>query len=257
MTTANPSQSFMKQLAANDRRTRDKAVDSLRSYLRHHKSLSSLELLQLWKGLFYCMWMSDKPRNQQQLARDLAGLVDILPKENVVPFLEAFWKTMAREWGGIDVLRMDKFLYLVRQYLSTSFAYFAKGGWKDTERLGEYMDVLKDTPLNARDQRIPNGMRYHVIDIYVDEMEKVEAEGQEGEMPVEVLLAPLRALARDGLMRSVRERAKEALKDKRIWPWVLEEVDEIGVNDVGMEASKDSAGKDILLEEEEWGGIED
>jgi ribosomal RNA-processing protein 1 len=51
------------------------------------------------------MWMSDRPRTQQQLARDLAGLVEILPSELVIPFLEAFWRTMAREWLGIDVLR--------------------------------------------------------------------------------------------------------------------------------------------------------
>lgn len=49
--------------------------------------------------------MSDRPRTQQRLAIDLAGLVDVLPDENVVPFLEAFWNTMAREWNGIDVLR--------------------------------------------------------------------------------------------------------------------------------------------------------
>ena len=55
--------------------------------------------------MFYCMWMSDKPRNQQQLARDLAGLIDVLPQEVVIPFLDAFWKTMAREWNGIGQLR--------------------------------------------------------------------------------------------------------------------------------------------------------
>ena len=49
--------------------------------------------------------MSDKPQPQQQLARDLAELVNVLPAQNVVPFLDAFWKTMAREWVGIDVLR--------------------------------------------------------------------------------------------------------------------------------------------------------
>lgn len=49
--------------------------------------------------------MSDRPLTQQRLAADLAGLIDVLPAHNVVPFLDAFWKTMAREWGGIDVLR--------------------------------------------------------------------------------------------------------------------------------------------------------
>jgi ribosomal RNA-processing protein 1 len=88
-----------------EKSTRDGAIDTLRTYLRSRKEFSELELLKLWKGLFYCMWMSDKPRNQQQLARDLAALVDIVPGDTVVPFLDAFWKTMAREWSGIGQLR--------------------------------------------------------------------------------------------------------------------------------------------------------
>ena len=51
------------------------------------------------------MWMSDRARTQQRLAADLAGLVDVLPDENALPFLRAFWITIAREWTGIDVLR--------------------------------------------------------------------------------------------------------------------------------------------------------
>jgi hypothetical protein len=37
------------------------------------------ELLKLWKGLFYCMWMSDKPLVQDDLARStFARLVALL-----------------------------------------------------------------------------------------------------------------------------------------------------------------------------------
>ena len=49
--------------------------------------------------------MSDRPLTQQRLASDLASLVDSLDIKVVIPFLSAFWKTMAREWRGIDVLR--------------------------------------------------------------------------------------------------------------------------------------------------------
>ena len=35
---------------------------------------SPVELLKLWRGLFYCMWMADKPLVQEDLARKLAGL---------------------------------------------------------------------------------------------------------------------------------------------------------------------------------------
>ena len=120
---------FVKQLAANgkellnsyrkglishiDRPTRDKAVASLRTFLGGRRRLEDLELLKLWKGLFFCMWMSDRPRPQQMLAADLADLVAVLPESNVLPFLTAFWKTMAREWTNIDVLRYAESVSIV------------------------------------------------------------------------------------------------------------------------------------------------
>jgi hypothetical protein len=96
--------------------------------------------MELWKGLFYCnnlqdlppchphpsfpgnegyyvtlhatnrkhlpgVWMSDKVLTQQRLTAELASLIEVVPAETVVPFLDAFWTTMAREWVGIDVLR--------------------------------------------------------------------------------------------------------------------------------------------------------
>jgi len=51
------------------------------------------------------MWMSDRARTQQQLARDLALLVEDVPRPLAISFLDAFWKTMAKEWVGIDALR--------------------------------------------------------------------------------------------------------------------------------------------------------
>lgn len=62
---------------------------------------------RLIRGCELGMWMQDKPRNQQRLAIDLAGLVDIVTEDMFVPFLDAFWKTMAREWKGIDALRYE------------------------------------------------------------------------------------------------------------------------------------------------------
>lgn len=37
-----------------DRKTRDKALDSLTLFLRSRTDLSLLDLLKLWKGLFFC-----------------------------------------------------------------------------------------------------------------------------------------------------------------------------------------------------------
>lgn len=80
--------------------------------------------------------MCDRPLPQQQLCADLAGLVWVLPAADtddddekaqvvvVVAWLRGFWATMAREWTtGIDVLRMEKFMLLVRRVLGASLVW--------------------------------------------------------------------------------------------------------------------------------------
>ncbi|KAI9814480.1 MAG: hypothetical protein M1832_005886 [Thelocarpon impressellum] len=237
---------FVKQLAANDRPTRDKAVASLRTYLGGRRTLTELELLKLWKGLFFCMWMSDRPRTQQRLAADLASLVAILPRENTTPFLQAFWTTMAREWNGIDVLRMDKFLHLTRAYLSASFQHLTTLSWAPSS-VQSHLEILSNTPLHPTDAKIPNGLRYHVLDIYVDELDKADTpRGVGGVVPLDEVLAPLRTLRAESVVKSVRLRAADALGDERLARWhAAPDEDEVGTGDEGGE------------EEGEWGGIED
>ena len=225
--------SFVKQLAANgtsiysfssmaqtnnppDRPTRDKALESLRTFLSGRRDLPPLELLKLWKGLFYCMWMSDRPRPQQALANSLADLVSVLPRASTIPFLRAFWQTMQREWTNIDVLRMEKFLLLTRRYLCATFKLMKEGEWEEG-LVEEHLELLKEVPCNTEDMKVPNGMRYHVIDIYVDELERVGAleKGREG-VEVEKLLGPLRRLAKESPTKPVRNKSKEALADDRL-----------------------------------------
>lgn len=117
---------FIKNLASSDRKLRTKSLDSLRNFLSARQvssSLSRADMLKLWKGLFYALWMCDRPLPQQALAQDLADLTYVLPEGAVAAWLAAFWATMAREWTGIDVLRLDKFLMLVRRVLGASLAW--------------------------------------------------------------------------------------------------------------------------------------
>lgn len=67
-------------LASTEKPVRDRAIRSLAAFLlASAKSeglcMDSLEIHKLWKGIFYCFWMSDKPMVQQQLAQELADLV--------------------------------------------------------------------------------------------------------------------------------------------------------------------------------------
>lgn len=175
------------------------------------------------------MFMSDKPRNQQQLARDLADLVDVLKtSESRLAFLEAFWKTMSREWNAIDSLRMDKYLYLIRCFVKKGFEVCAKSGWGD--EMEAYSENLRNEggPLSPRDGKVSIGLRLHVVDIWVDELEKVDAKK---EAPVGKVMEPVRKLAKDSLVKSVRSRAKEAVEDERLdngeaWRVVEEEEDD-------------------------------
>jgi len=163
------------------------------------------------------MWMSDRPRTQQRLAIDLSDLVAACHSDNKLAFLRAFWVTMAREWTKIDVLRMDKFLLLVRRYLAATFSHLASTKW-DEQQVAEHMLIIHETPLAPRDSKISNGLRYHVLDIYVDELDKSD-DREHGEIPLELLLGPLRKLKENSPVKVVRKRAADALEDVRLSDW--------------------------------------
>jgi ribosomal RNA-processing protein 1 len=186
------------------------------------------------------MWMCDRPLPQQALANSLADLVAILPSASQIPFLRAFWQTMQREWTNIDVLRMEKFLLLTRRYLGASFKLLRDAAWQESV-VREHVALLEELPCEVEDARIPNGMRFHVIDIFVDELERVGALERDGEedrtVPLQMLLEPLRKLAKSSPTKPVRIKAKEALADERL----------PGNNKTGAE----------VVEEDGWGGIED
>jgi ribosomal RNA-processing protein 1 len=277
-------------------------LTSLRSFLsaRHvSSSLTHLEVLKLWKGLFYAMWMCDRPLPQQQLAQDLADLMYAIPSDKrpdaVVNWLRGFWGTMAREWTGIDVLRMDKFLLLVRRVLGGMLGWMRereeegaaaekeegkgkkrKASGKEARKdkrssrkwnkervdavvgvLGEYPFVLEpDAKTNDKEEEdedesddeeeeegdkaqkeekrdltpayVPVGLKIHVLDIWVDECEKVGLipgeDEEEKEMDEEAkgivhrITQLVDELEKGTTSPAVRTRAKQSLMDDRL-PW--------------------------------------
>ncbi|CAO2650309.1 Nn.00g016010.m01.CDS01 [Neocucurbitaria sp. VM-36] len=238
---------FIRHLASSDKKVRDEAFTSLRTYLGAQSEIAELDLLKLWKGLFYCLWMQDKPALQQRLSRDLASLVSTLRDPVVMPFLRAFWLTIAREWTHIEALRLDKYLYLIRQYVNVSFQFLSRNNWK-SELLEEWNKVVEEVPLECKDMKIPNGLRYHVLDVYVDELEKVGGseweEKEERKETLERLAQPVEKLAKEGKLKVLRDAAKECLADERLRAWR-------GQEDEAIDEPEEEE------EEAEWGGIED
>ncbi|EME50279.1 hypothetical protein DOTSEDRAFT_59390 [Dothistroma septosporum NZE10] len=211
-TSNNP---FIRSLASSNRTARDQALESLRTYLTRLQSFTSLDLLKIWKGLYYSMFMSDKPRNQQRLARDMADLTDCFTTfAGKVAWMGSFWTTMSREWKGIDSLRMDKYLYLIRCHVNKGFVVCQKTQWSE-KVVEDYNEVVggEGGPLSARDAKVPIGLRLHVLDIWVDELEKVDVERV---APVKTVMEPMRTLSKDSLVKSVRVRAGEQIEDDRL-----------------------------------------
>ena len=162
--------------------------------------------------------MTANPKPQQRLAQDFASLVtDTLQKQNVLPFVDAFWQTMARQWSGIDYHRTDKYLRLMRLMLRSTFMCLGKNKFEKS-MLDEQNAIVTRTPLNAEDDTIPNGMRYHVLDIFVDELATVKEAVGDPMTPeiIETLLAPVVAIRETTREKAVRSRATEALTDERL-----------------------------------------
>ncbi|KAA8633123.1 hypothetical protein SMACR_01202 [Sordaria macrospora] len=298
---ASPNMPFIKNLASSDSKIRKSALTSLQTFLsaKHiATTLGPIDILKLWKGLFYAMWMCDRAIPQQTLCQELADLIYILPRESVVPWLRGFWATMSREWTSIDVLRMEKFLLLVRRVVGASFRWMKgaqdgredvsaatkqtkKGGKKaaaakektawDAKRVDQILDMLSEwafaldedvkeddseseeseaenddnendedakpqhesirqqkqpkkkenkDPLHLLAKKIPAGLKIHVLDIWVDEAEKVgmlDFENDEEALKiVQRIIEKIEELEKRTVSPAIRVRSKDSLSDERL-----------------------------------------
>ena len=99
---------FGRHLASNEKEVRDKTVASLKMFISRLAAASEMDFMKMWKGLFYCMWMSDKAPVQQELAQTIAELLHCFPANRghiMFLFLRCFYRTMRREWLGLDKYR--------------------------------------------------------------------------------------------------------------------------------------------------------
>lgn len=221
--------------------------------------------------------MCDRPIPQQNLCADLAALLDVLPDEAVAPWLVGFWDVMSREWTtGIDVLRMEKFLLLVRRVFAASLAWCRGGGGGGggeegkgkgkkaraaaEKRRVDMLQVFRDWPFDVTGDlaRVPVGLRLHVLDLWVDEAEKVGMVGEESTEADAEFLGRIREIvgvqAQKSPSKGVKARARDGLADERL-PWNQ------GGEGSGAEGDEDADGDEEMKNtkdgEENWGGFDD
>lgn len=144
--------------------------------------------MKVWKALFYCMWYSDKVPVQQELAFQIARLTRRLHKDGrALLFLQCFFATLVREWSGLDHLRLDKFLSLTRRMLNEAFRLVAARAFS-----AEVVEqVVGGMLTKIVDGWGPNGIRFHIVECYLDEIAAVVPDVSASQL--EQLLAPLLA----------------------------------------------------------------
>ncbi|XP_054982749.1 ribosomal RNA processing protein 1 homolog A isoform X2 [Sorex araneus] len=175
-----PEVQLAQRLAGNEQVTRDRAVRRLRKFIvaRTEQAAGGFthdELLKVWKGLFYCMWMQDKPLLQEDLGKTISQLLHAFQTTEAQHlFLRTFWQTMIREWVGIDRLRLDKFYLLMRMVLHESLKALQMRGWEERPR--EQLLELLTAEILHPDSQAPGGVKSHFLDIFLEELTKVGAD---------------------------------------------------------------------------------
>lgn len=168
---------FARQLASNDGKTRSRAFRSVRRWLSQRSAveggLDDAELLKLWKGLYVCMWHSDKPVVQEELADSISALTHSFQQPRLgLRFVAVFVTSMVREWQSIDRLRLDKFYLLIRKVLAAAFQLLARSDW-DAELVEVLCAVLLSgalSPLLEPPTQTCLGLQLHVVDVFLPEL---------------------------------------------------------------------------------------
>ena len=90
-----------------------------------------------------------------------------------------------------------------------------------------YLELVggKGGPLSTSDDKVPDGLRYHVLDVWIDGLEGVMDKEYERPAPLQNLLLPIEEIALQGRTKVLRRRAKEVRSDVRVRRW-LDEVPE-------------------------------
>uniref|UniRef100_G1NP26 Ribosomal RNA processing 1B n=1 Tax=Meleagris gallopavo TaxID=9103 RepID=G1NP26_MELGA len=244
-----PEIQFAQRLAANEKRIRDRAVKKLRGYIslrtqRPGGGFSQEELLKIWKGLFYCMWMQDKPLLQEELANNISQLIHVIQNTEAQHlFIRTFWQTMSREWNGIDNLRLDKYYMLIRMILRQSFEVLKRNDWD--ESLSEMLLQLLMKEVMDPDSNTPKGIKFHFIDIYLQELAKVGAKELTADQSLKFIEPFCNFVAKSkdpSVMHAVASGIFEIIVDQS--PYAIEDL---------MKELESSSDEDDVSEDDEQG----
>ncbi|KAF6261227.1 nucleolar protein,Nop52-domain-containing protein [Scenedesmus sp. NREL 46B-D3] len=177
--------------------------------------MSELDMMKLWKGLFFCFWHSDKTPVQTELAERLAGLLQQMRPAMAQLYWAGLLATLRREWFAMDHHRLDKFLMLVRKFVAALLARLADTQW-DAAAI-----TSLTTQLPLQQQLIPAssskslGLSYHLADVWLQELKQLPSQQQQAlsQQALLLLLEPFVAVLEAAGEQPLLGRIKEAVFD--------------------------------------------
>ena len=160
---------FAKALVNPEKDSRDQTLTKLRKYVAAIKTFDDMEMLKLWKALYYTMWLSDKQPIQVELAQSLTDLTQVFSTvELQLLYIRMFFRILLREWFHLDQYRVNKFYTLVRMMFRNVLGMIAKAGWA-SETAAQLISIVDEEVL----QKKPNGVRFHIADIFLPELHNI------------------------------------------------------------------------------------
>jgi len=231
---------FAQKLAANEPWVRDKAVKKLKKWFgAKQDAFEDEEVMKIWKGLYYCFWMSDKPLVQEELAENISSFVSCFQNTNSsLVFIRSFLKTFGREWFGIDRWRTDKFMMFTRRFLRYTFRFVAAKEW-EKNLVEKVVEIFRRELVLCPIAETSLGFQLHFTDVFLEEIAKV---GGENLSPVvlEMFLEPYVEVVRAGEDARFRDHVVE-----RIFNHLIRQ------SDPGIQWQMEEDGEELQESEEE------
>ncbi|KAI8813313.1 nucleolar protein,Nop52-domain-containing protein [Cladochytrium replicatum] len=259
-----PTPSFGHQLAHTDKKVRDRAIIMLSKFLAENPEISDIDLCKLCYGLFYCFWMSDKVAIQNDLAKSIGSLALHLEPLLALRYLSAIWRIMVSQWTGIDHLRLDKYYTLLRTMHYFGFRFLERMGWED-EYLDEYLCILRSGPLEQQESKVPDGLKYHTVEVFFDELEKSTSNNFEPGVGTQLVLFMLGVFVESNnqvlqsrIIDEVQSKLTEVSEDRR-FPCHQNDINALilkhthGLNGSATKKLKGLLSEDAAMEPEDEG----
>ena len=115
----------MEQLVSNDKEMREKAAQKAKEYMKESYSNTEELYQKISRSLFYFYWNTDKSAYQLAMAKLIASFIYIneddktklIPKHKL--WITTFLSEISNKFQKIDVLRLDKYIMMCDQVIST------------------------------------------------------------------------------------------------------------------------------------------